>query len=241
MLAAFQHQLGAAQDHLSGILLCLGTGQAAGYAAVCQCLNELVHPGRAAAGHAAGCVDQVFRHGIQPPGRGHDLPESFFLLGSHIAGAVLDHAFAHGSRGVGHDADHREVLARHLLNAGNGQSGGHAAQHETARALVQRELQRCQQGLHHLGLHRQKDQVAFRGHLSVGRHFAAQFLGQSLCLGRGAVCQIDLFRVCSLAHGPRNCAAHVAAAQKTDRFHHNSYPPLRQTISACLHCKHAGR
>ena len=68
VLAALKHQLCAAQDHLGGVLLRLGTGQAAGHAAVGQRLDELVHPGRAAAGHAAGRVDEAFRHSIQPPG-----------------------------------------------------------------------------------------------------------------------------------------------------------------------------
>ena len=60
-----------------------------------------------------------------------------------------------------------------------------------------------------------------------------------------ALCFALIF-VCScllpaFANGTGDGSTHVAAAQKTDRFHHNSYPPLRQTISACLHCKHAGR
>ena len=91
VLAALKHQLRTAQDHLGGVLLRLGTGQAAGHAAVGQRLDELVHPGRAAAGHAAGRVDEAFRHSIQPPGGGHQLQELGLFLGGDVGGAVLDH------------------------------------------------------------------------------------------------------------------------------------------------------
>ena len=80
MLSAFQHQLCAAQNHLRGIFLRFGAGQAAGHAAISQSLNKLVHPCRAAAGNAAGSIDQTFWHGVQTARRSHDLEEGFFFL-----------------------------------------------------------------------------------------------------------------------------------------------------------------
>ena len=168
MLSAFQHQLCAAQYHLCGVFLCLCPGQTAGHAAIGQRFNKLVHPCRAAAGNAAGGIDQTFRHGIQTARRSHDLEEGFFFLSGDITGTVLDHTLTHRSRGVGHDADHRKVLTGQLLNTGDRKARCHAAQHKTAGALVKGELERLEQSFHHLGLYRQKDQVAVTGDLGVG-------------------------------------------------------------------------
>ena len=228
MLSAFQHQLCAAQNHLRGIFLRFGAGQAAGHAAVGQSLNKLVHPCRAAAGNAAGGIDQTFRHGIQTARRSHDPEEGFFFLSGDIAGTVLDHTLAHRSRGVGHDADHRKVLTGHLLNTGDRKARCHAAQHKTAGALVKGELERLEQSFHHLGLYRQKDQAAVTGHLGIGGCFAAQFFGQCLCLGRSAVCQKNFLRVNSFANGTGDGSTHVAAAQKTNGIHHSLYPPSKR-------------
>ena len=129
-----------------------------------------------------------------------------------MAGTILNHPFAHGSRGVGHDADDGVVLTGQLLNAGNGQARRHAAQDEPARPLGQRELQRGQQGLHHLRLDSEEDEVAPACHLVVDRGIAAQFGSQLLRLGSGAVGQIHVLRVCCFAHRAGNGPAHVAAA-----------------------------
>ena len=87
-----------------------------------------------------------------------------------------------------------------------------AAQDAPARPLGQRELQRGQQGLHHLRLDSEEDEVAPACHLVVDRGIAAQFGGQFLRLGSGAVGQIHVLRVCCFAHRAGNGPAHVAAA-----------------------------
>ena len=152
----------------------------------------------------------------------------------------MDHALTHRSRSVWHDPDDRKVLTGHLLNAGDGQTGCHAAQHETLRTLVQREFQRLQQRLHHLRLDGQKDQITFTSYLSVGSCSAAKLFGQCLCLGRSAVGQINFFRVNGFAHSAGNCTAHVSTAQKTNGIHHNeTLPRCRRgsKSSACFHSK----
>ena len=75
-LAALKHQLRTAQDHLAADSCALARARPAGHAAVGQRLDELIHPGRAAAGHAAGRVDEAFRHSVQPPGGGHQFRNS---------------------------------------------------------------------------------------------------------------------------------------------------------------------
>ena len=124
----------------------------------------------------------------------------------------MDHTFAHRCRGVGHDADDRVVAARHFLNACHRQTGGHGAQHEPLGALGKDEPQRLQHGFHHLGLHRQKDQVAVPGDLGVGGCLTAQFCGQCFSLGRRAVRQKYILRLGSLAHSACNSTAHVSTA-----------------------------
>ena len=208
----------------------MGAGQAAGHAAVGQSLNKLVNPCRAAAGNAAGSIDQAFRHGVQTARGSHDPEERFLFLCGNVGRAILDHAFAHRCRGIGHDTDHRKVLTGQLLNAGDRKACCHAAQHKALGALVQRESERLQQCFHHLGLHGQKDQVAVTGHLSIGGCFAAQFFGQCLCLGRSAVCQKNLFGLNSFANGTGDGSTHVAAAQKTNGIHHSLYPPSKRHL-----------
>ena len=129
-----------------------------------------------------------------------------------MAGTILDHPFTHGGRGVGHDADDRVIFARHLLNPWDGKASCHAAQNEPAGPLVQRELQRGQQGFHHLRLDREEDQVAPPGDLVVDGGLAAQFLGQCLGLGGSAVGQINVLRVGRFADGARDGTAHIPPA-----------------------------
>ena len=136
-----------------------------------------------------------------------------------------------------------EEEARHLADLLHRQARRHRDQHKGAAlgAGLQRWGQLVEHIGHHLGLYAQKDEVADAGDLLIRAAGAAELVRQRLCLGRRAVGQQHIPGACTLADRTGHCAAHIAAAQKTDRFHHNSYPPLRQTISACLHCKHAGR
>ena len=124
----------------------------------------------------------------------------------------MDHTFAHRCRGVGHDADDRVVAARHLLNACHRQTGGHGAQHEPLGTLGKDEPQGLQHGFHHLGLYRQKDQVAVPDNLGVGGCLTAQFCSQCFGLGRRAVGQKYILRLGSLAHSAGNGTAHVSTA-----------------------------
>ena len=124
----------------------------------------------------------------------------------------MDHTCPHRSRGIGHDADHGVIFPRHLLDARDGKSCRHAAQDEAARPLVQGKPERSQQGLHHLGLDRQKDQVGAARHFGIRGGVAAQLCGQRLCLGGSAVGKINVLWGGSLADGPRNGTAHVPTA-----------------------------
>ena len=124
----------------------------------------------------------------------------------------MDHAGTHHGGGVGHDADDGVIFACHLLDAGNGKACRHAAEDEAAGPLVQAELERGQQGFHHLGLDTQEDQVAPGRHLRVGGGIAAQLPGQFFGFGGRPVGQIDVLRVGGLAHRPGDGTAHVAAA-----------------------------
>ena len=87
-----------------------------------------------------------------------------------------------------------------------------AAMLHRMKRLVQGELKRSQQSLHHLGLDRQKDQVGAARHFGVRGGVAAQLCGQRLCLGGSAVGKINVLWVGSLADGPRNGTAHVPTA-----------------------------
>ena len=86
------------------------------------------------------------------------------------------------------------------------------AQHEPLGALGKDEPQGLQHGFHHLGLYRQKDQVAVPGNLGVGSRLTAQLCGQRFGLGRRAVSQKYILRLGSLAHSTCNSAAHVSTA-----------------------------
>ena len=190
-------------------------------AAVGQRLDELAGPGRPAARHAAGRVDQVFGDGVDPAGPGHQAAEVGLLLGGGVKGAVGDHPLAAGGRDVGVDADDGVGPAGHLLNLRHGQPGRHGAEDEPLalrRTPGKDRLQRGQHPGHHLGLDAQKDQVAAGGVL-VGTGAAAQFGGQRLGFGRGAVCQNHVRRRSHPADCPGHRAAHVAAANKAYRFH----------------------
>ena len=102
-------------------------------------------------------------------------------------------------------------------------------EHTERRVNFQNTLSRLlEQSFHHLGLYRQKNQVAVTGHLGIGGCFAAQFFGQCLCLGRSAVCQKNFLRVNSFANGTGDGSTHVAAAQKTNGIHHSLYPPSKR-------------
>ena len=68
MMAAFQRQRCAAQQHLGGIPHGLGPRHTALYRAVRQRFHEHIGVGRAAAGHGAGRVDQVLRQVVQQAG-----------------------------------------------------------------------------------------------------------------------------------------------------------------------------
>ena len=60
----------AAMPGLEELEMCI-RDRACRHTAVGQSLDKLVSPGGAAAGNAAGRVDQVFLNGVQQPGRGH--------------------------------------------------------------------------------------------------------------------------------------------------------------------------
>ena len=114
----------------------------------------------------------------------------------------------------------RPVPAGHLPDTGDGKPGCHGAQHKAILPCSKYWLQRLQKLFHHLGLYRQKNQLAVRCDLAVVCRAAAQLCGQGLCLGCGAVGQIDAAGGSSPADGPGDGAAHIAAAQKTDLFKH---------------------
>ena len=217
MAAAFQHHAGAAQHHLGGIFLGLGAGQAGGHAAIGQCLDKLVHPGRAAAGNCAGGIDQRLRHFVQPPGGLHG-GQPFLQLGRlHVVAAVLDHTGAQRYGGVGHHADDGVTAARHVADLLHRKPRRHADQHKGAAfgPGLQRGGQLVQHVSHHLGFDPQKNKIADTGDLLVGATGTAQIAGQGLRFGWCAVGQQHIPGACTLADRTGHCAAHIAAADKT--------------------------
>ena len=219
--AVFQQHPGRAQHHLGGVLLGLGPGQAAGHAAVGQGLDELPGPGRAAARHAAGRVDQVFGDGIHPAGADQQAAGAGFLVPGEAQGAVGHHPFAHCGGDIGVDADDGIIPAGHLPDLRHGQPRRHGAQDEPFAPGCpggKKALQGSQHPGHHLGLDPQKDQIAAGGVL-VRAGAAAQFGGQRFGLGGGAVCQHHILRRGHPADGPGQRPAHIAAANKAHCFH----------------------
>lgn len=222
--AAFQHHAGAAQKGLGGIFLGFGAGQSGSNAAVGQCFNKLIYPRGPAAGNTAGGVDQIFRDGIQPPGRGHGTQKGEHLVIAHAVSAVLDHTGPQRNRGVGHDADDWICTAGHLAHAGHAQPRSHSNQDKTPAALCQDGGDAGQHIGHHLRLYAKENYIAvLRDHI-VGGGAAAKCFGQGFSLGRGAVGQHNIFRPNAAAHCAGNRTAHVAAADKT--ITHRNFLPL---------------
>lgn len=70
MVSRGQKQGGGTQEHLRSVAVGVFPGQAAGYAAIGQGLQELADKGRAAACHGAGGVQQGFWQPVQLDRRG---------------------------------------------------------------------------------------------------------------------------------------------------------------------------
>ena len=79
MLAAFQRQLGVAQQHLRGQPPGCVTGQPAQHASVRQPLQKQAGIGAAASGHGAASVNQPFLQLLQQTGSGQNLQKPFLL------------------------------------------------------------------------------------------------------------------------------------------------------------------
>ena len=225
VLPGLQHHGGGAYQHLGGVLHGLLPGQAHHDPAVGQGLKEGVDVGGTASGHRGKGVHVGLVHEVYPPGAGENVLYRLDVVGlGGGGGAQSGHALPNGYTGVGHQPQQGEIpgLGREE-GAKSVQSypSRHRDEHFGGAAL-QTGAQLRQHPRQQVRLDAEKEVIGlFKGLGIVVDGVAAQFLGQGLGFGIGAVGQIDLVRSRAGTGGPGQGGAHVSAADKSDTRHIN--------------------
>ena len=230
MLPGLQQQLCRAAQHLRSVGQRLVPRQAAGHAAVGESLQKQRGKGRAAAGHGGARVQQMLLQPGRPSRVRHRAQEVLLLRLRHLAAAVVENQpLAHRHRRVGHDADDRVAAAEGGLDRLDRRARKHRHQHRRRLPRAQRVADLIHHRFQQIRLDAEEQIVRARrgGHVVHHLARAAQRGKQALRLFRMAVGQKQ--RVFRVQRGsPRQRAAHVSRADKSQLSHHDSSFTMRR-------------